>query len=159
MIACRAGPARPIPPACCWRVKLSGPTLPIAIETHAAKYRAPHETFREAMNRIASKLGDNAEHFAKFRSLLLDMRFMPAGRVQTSVGSTKSTTAYNCFVSGTIDDSFVQGNASIMSRATEAAATMRQGGGIGYDFSTFRHGMGYAVWWCFAGEIRSRSRP
>jgi ribonucleoside-diphosphate reductase alpha chain len=44
----------------------------------------------------------------------------------------------NCYVSGTIEDSFVEGSGSIMSRAHEAAATMRMGGGIGYDFSTLR---------------------
>lgn len=43
-----------------------------------------------------------------------------------------------CFVSGTIDDSLCDGTASIMARVTEAAQTMRLGGGIGYDFSTLR---------------------
>jgi ribonucleoside-diphosphate reductase alpha chain len=41
-------------------------------------------------------------------------------------------------VSGTIEDSFIDGHGSIMHRATEAAGTMRLGGGIGYDFSTLR---------------------
>jgi ribonucleoside-diphosphate reductase alpha chain len=63
---------------------------------------------------------------------------MPAGRIQAAMGSTRNVTAYNCFVSGTIADSFVDGPGSIMERATEAAATMRAGGGIGYDFSTLR---------------------
>lgn len=44
----------------------------------------------------------------------------------------------NCFVAGTIADSYVDGSGSIMQRAHEAAATMRMGGGIGYDFSTLR---------------------
>lgn len=44
----------------------------------------------------------------------------------------------NCFVSGTIEDSFVDGEGSIMHRAAQAAQTMRMGGGIGYDFSTLR---------------------
>ncbi len=63
---------------------------------------------------------------------------MPGGRIQASVGATKRVTPYNCFVSGTIEDSFVEGEGSIMARATQAAATMRMGGGIGYDFSTLR---------------------
>jgi ribonucleoside-diphosphate reductase alpha chain len=50
------------------------------------------------------------------------------------MGASRKTTAYNCFVSGTIDDSME----SIMKRATEAAETMRKGGGIGYDFSNIR---------------------
>jgi ribonucleoside-diphosphate reductase alpha chain len=90
------------------------------------------------MSRIASALSDNDEHYHALREILLSMRFMPAGRIQTSVGSSKGTTPYNCFVSGTIGDSYVDGHDSIMSRAHEAAATMRLGGGIGYDFSTLR---------------------
>jgi len=62
------------------------------------------------------------------------MRFLPAGRVQSAIGSNRITTAYNCFVSGTIEDSM----ASIMEKASEAAETMRRGGGIGYDFSKIR---------------------
>ena len=62
------------------------------------------------------------------------MRFLPAGRVQNAMGAARQTTAYNCFVSGVIDDSME----SIMLRATEAAETMRRGGGIGYDFSRIR---------------------
>ena len=44
----------------------------------------------------------------------------------------------NCYVSSTIEDSFVEGENSIMGCATMAAQTMRMGGGIGYDFSTLR---------------------
>jgi len=63
---------------------------------------------------------------------------MPGGRIQSAVGSIRNVTPYNCFVSGTIDDSFVDGQSSIMGRATEAATTMRMGGGIGYNFGTLR---------------------
>ena len=115
-----------------------GPQVPYSQELHAQKYRGSGESFREAMNRIASKLKDDDQHFADFRETLLNMRFLPAGRIQSSVGSTRQTTPYNCYVSGTINDSFVNGEGSIMERATQAAATMRMGGGIGYDFSTLR---------------------
>lgn len=115
-----------------------GPTLPFSDELHAGKYRQPGESFREAMNRVASSLGDDPEHFRSFRGILLDMRFMPAGRIQSAIGSGRGTTPYNCYVSGTIEDSYVEGDGSIMARATQAAATMRMGGGIGYDFSTLR---------------------
>lgn len=117
---------------------MSGPSLPVSVETHAEKYRSPGESFRDGMSRIANALKDDDAHFHKFRDILLDMRFSPGGRVQSAMGSTKSVTPYNCFVSGTIEDSFVEGHGSIMDRAKEAAATMRQGGGIGYDFSTLR---------------------
>jgi len=115
-----------------------GPRLPFSDELHAQKYRSPGETFREAANRIANALGDSKDHFHQFRDILLGMRFLPAGRVQAAMGSTKVVTPYNCFVSGTIEDSFVEGSGSIMERATQAAQTMRMGGGIGYDFSSLR---------------------
>jgi ribonucleoside-diphosphate reductase alpha chain len=90
------------------------------------------------MNRVAAALQDSDTHYHQFRDVLLDMRFMPGGRIQAAMGSGKEVTAYNCFVSGTIEDSFVAGDGSIMARATEAATTLRLGGGIGYDFSTLR---------------------
>ena len=114
------------------------PTLTVSKETHASKYRSHGETFKECCNRIANELKDDDEHYHKFRDILLDMRFLPAGRVQAAMGSSKKVTAFNCFVSGSIADSFVEGDGNIMQRATEAAATMRMGGGIGYDFSPLR---------------------
>lgn len=111
-----------------------GPTLPFAIETHERKYRQDGETFREAMSRIANTLSDDPVHFYKFREVLLPQRFLPGGRVQASIGSPRKTTAFNCFVSRTIEDSMD----GIMEAAKEAAQTMRLGGGIGYDFSTIR---------------------
>lgn len=117
---------------------MHGPQVPYSQELHAQKYRGSGESFREAMNRIAAALKDDDQHFADFRDTLLGMRFLPAGRIQSAMGSTRQVTPYNCYVSGTIQDSFVSGEGSIMERATEAAATMRMGGGIGYDFSTLR---------------------
>ncbi len=115
-----------------------GPSLQFSESVHQEKYRGKGESFKEAMNRVANALKDNKEHYHEFRETLLNMQFMPAGRVQTAMGSTKNVTPYNCFVSGTIEDSFVHGNGSIMDIAKQAAATMRMGGGIGYDFSTLR---------------------
>lgn len=114
---------------------------PITLEAdalHAMKYRMEGEDFREAMNRVAFGLKDSDTHYHEFREILLHQRFMPGGRIQSAIGSTRQTTPYNCYVSGTIEDSFVEGRGSIMERAHEAAATMRMGGGIGYDFSTLR---------------------
>ena len=117
---------------------MQGPELAFSEEMHAKKYRGKGENFREAMNRIASALADDDRHYQALREILLGMRFMPAGRVQSAIGATRQVTPYNCFVSGTIEDSFVAGSGSIMERAKEAALTMRMGGGIGYDFSTLR---------------------
>lgn len=107
---------------------------------HATKYRGPNETHREAMNRIAGALttrfGDEGYHESK--TIFRELRFLPAGRIQSAIGSGRQVTAANCYVSGTIEDSYVAGHGSIMQRAQEAAATMRMGGGVGYDFSTLR---------------------
>lgn len=119
-----------------------GPKTPYADQLHGEKYRLPNETFRDAMGRVASALQDSPSHYHSLREVLLDMRFMPAGRVQAAMGSPKAVTPYNCYVSGTIPDSFVDRDnpeqSSIMHRVEQAAATMRMGGGIGYNFSTLR---------------------
>lgn len=114
--------------------KIYGPRLALSQELHQSKYRLNNESFERAMTRIANHLKDSTEHFEEFRDILLDMRFLPAGRVQSAVGSPREVTAYNCFVSGLIEDSM----SSIMEKAAEAAETMRRGGGIGYDFSRIR---------------------
>lgn len=119
-----------------------GPKTAYSDQLHGEKYRLPGETFRDAMNRVASALQDGPEHYHSFRDALLNQRFMPAGRIQAAMGSPKGVTPYNCYVSGTIPDSFVSKDndeqSSIMHRAEQAATTMRMGGGIGYNFSTLR---------------------
>ena len=111
-----------------------GPTIGISEEIHAMKYRAKGESFKDAMTRVAEALKDDSEHFNQFRDILYNMRFMPAGRVQSAMGAPRRVTPYNCFVSMTIPDSME----GIMLAAQEAAKTMQLGGGIGYDFSTLR---------------------
>ena len=114
-----------------------GPTLPISEHIHKEKYRSEGETFHEAMTRVAEALKDDEGHFNQFRTILYNQRFLPAGRVQSAMGAPRTVTPYNCFVSGTIEDSME----GIMDAAKEAALTMQLGGGIGYDFSTLRpHG-------------------
>ena len=111
-----------------------GPTLKISEEIHSMKYRGKGETFKDAMTRVADSLKDNSEHFEQFREILYNQRFLPAGRVQSAMGSPRTVTPYNCFVSETVEDSMD----GIMRAARDAAETMRLGGGIGYDFSTLR---------------------
>jgi ribonucleoside-diphosphate reductase alpha chain len=113
---------------------LTGPKLNISEWIDVEKYRQPGESHKEKCTRIADVLSDNPEHFEAFRDILLHQRFLPAGRVQSAIGAAREVTPYNCFVSGTIPDSM----GGIMNAATEAAETMRLGGGIGYDFSTLR---------------------
>lgn len=114
--------------------KLYGPKTRLAQEIHAMKYRSDGESFKEAQTRFASTLADDTEHFYALRRILLDQRFMGGGRTQLAIGAPTETTAFNCFVSATIDDSFD----AIMDIAKQAGQTMRKGGGIGYDFSTLR---------------------
>lgn len=111
-----------------------GPLMPLSEEIDTMKYRQTGEDFYSKVVRIAEALKDSPEHFEDFKDALREMRFLPAGRVQNAMGAARQTTAFNCFVSGTIDDSFE----SIMHRATQASETMRRGGGIGYDFSKIR---------------------
>jgi ribonucleoside-diphosphate reductase alpha chain len=111
-----------------------GPSIGISEEIHQMKYRSKGESFRAAMTRVANSLKDDEGHFNDFREVLYDMRFMPAGRVQSAMGAPRRVTPYNCFVSMTIPDSME----GIMLAAQEAAKTMQLGGGIGYDFSTLR---------------------
>ena len=111
-----------------------GPTIGISEEIHQMKYRSKGESFKGAMTRVANALKDDEHHFSEFREVLYDMRFMPAGRVQSAMGAPRRVTPYNCFVSMTIPDSME----GIMLAAQEAAKTMQLGGGIGYDFSTLR---------------------
>ena len=112
----------------------TGPTMSLSQEIDATKYRQAGESFDEKVKRIAGALADGDDHQWEMEEILGNMRFLPAGRVQSAIGSKRITTAYNCFVSGTIEDSMN----CIMERASEAAETMRRGGGIGYDFSTIR---------------------
>ena len=114
-----------------------GPTIGISEEIHKMKYRSVGETYKEAMTRVSDALKDGEEHFEAFRGILYNMRFLPAGRVQSAMGAPRRVTPYNCFVSMTIEDSMN----GIMEAAANAAKTMQLGGGIGYDFSTLRpHG-------------------
>lgn len=114
-----------------------GPKLKVSEWIHSTKYRSEGETFYEAMTRVADALKDNDAHFEQFRTILLNQRFLPAGRVQSAMGAPRTVTPYNCFVSSTIEDSMD----GITRAVARAAKTMQLGGGIGYDFSTLRpHG-------------------
>ncbi|MBI6629722.1 adenosylcobalamin-dependent ribonucleoside-diphosphate reductase [Pontibaca salina] len=70
----------------------------------------------------------------RFYAALEDFKFLPAGRITAGAGTARQVTLFNCFVMGTIPDSM----GGIFEMLKEAALTMQQGGGIGYDFSTIR---------------------
>ncbi|MEY8801434.1 adenosylcobalamin-dependent ribonucleoside-diphosphate reductase [Leisingera sp. XS_AS12] len=70
----------------------------------------------------------------KFYEALEDFKYLPAGRITAGAGTARQVTLFNCFVMGTVPDSM----SGIFDMLKEAALTMQQGGGIGYDFSTIR---------------------
>src|SRR4029077_16268282 len=82
----------------------------------------------------AEKPEDRRTHALDFAQALAGHRFLPAGRIVAGAGTDRSVTLFNCFVMGTIPDSMD----GIFSNLREAALTLQQGGGIGYDFSTLR---------------------
>ena len=70
----------------------------------------------------------------RFYAALEDFKFLPAGRITAGAGTARAVTLFNCFVMGTVPDTM----GGIFDALKEAALTMQQGGGIGYDFSTIR---------------------
>src|SRR5437870_2896807 len=64
-----------------------------------------------------------------FAEALAGHRFLPAGRVRAGAGTARKVTLFNCVVMGTIPEDM----GGIFAHLREAARTMQQGGGIGYD--------------------------
>jgi ribonucleoside-diphosphate reductase alpha chain len=83
---------------------------------------------------LAEAPEDRREQAIAFAEALAGYRFLPAGRILAGAGTGRAVTLFNCFVMGTIPDSME----GIFSHLREAALTLQQGGGIGYDFSTIR---------------------
>ncbi len=90
---------------------------------------------RVALAAAAAERPETRSHWhAAFKGALADHRFLPAGRILAGAGTGRAVTLFNCFVMGTIPDDL----SGIFAHLREAALTMQQGGGIGYDFSTLR---------------------
>ncbi len=83
---------------------------------------------------MAEKPENRREQALAFAGALAGYRFLPAGRILAGAGTGRAVTLFNCFVMGTVSDSMD----GIFSHLREAALTLQQGGGIGYDFSTIR---------------------
>ncbi len=118
---------------------------PIAEQIWDMKYRlraadgqpldgSVEDSWRRVARDLASVEADPAAWEPRFYAALEDFRFLPAGRIMAGAGTGRSVTLFNCFVMGTIPDSME----GIFQALKEAALTMQQGGGIGYDFSTIR---------------------
>lgn len=120
-------------------------SAPIAEQIWDMKYRLKEAdgtvidgTVEDTWRRIARALAENEADPAawedRFYAALEDFKYLPAGRITAGAGTGRSVTLFNCFVMGTIPDSLD----GIFQMLKEAAVTMQQGGGIGYDFSTIR---------------------
>ena len=120
-------------------------TAPIAEQIWDMKYRfkgadgtAKDVTVEDTWRRIARDLAQvesKADVWEdKFFNALEDFKYLPAGRITAGAGTARRVTLFNCFVMGTVPDSM----SGIFDMLKEAALTMQQGGGIGYDFSTIR---------------------
>jgi ribonucleoside-diphosphate reductase alpha chain len=96
--------------------------------------RTVEDTWRRIARALASVEAEPAVWEERFYRALEDFRYLPAGRITAGAGTGRAVTLFNCFVMGTIPDSM----AGIFEALKEAALTMQQGGGIGYDFSTIR---------------------
>ncbi|MBT3787039.1 MAG: adenosylcobalamin-dependent ribonucleoside-diphosphate reductase [Alphaproteobacteria bacterium] len=95
-------------------------------------------TIEDTWQRVAGALSqaedDPSTWTPRFNEALDDFKFLPAGRIIAGSGTGRDVTLFNCFVMGTVPDDM----AGIFENLKEAALTMQQGGGIGYDFSTIR---------------------
>ena len=92
------------------------------------------DTWRRIARALAEVETDKAAWEEKFYHALEDFKYLPAGRITAGAGTGRTVTLFNCFVMGTVPDSM----SGIFDALKEAALTMQQGGGIGYDFSTIR---------------------
>ncbi len=118
---------------------------PIAEQIWDMKYRFKEadgtpidDTVEQTWERIAGALAavenDPKAWEGKFYDALDDFKYLPAGRITAGAGTARQVTLFNCFVMGTVPDCM----GGIFDMLKEAALTMQQGGGIGYDFSTIR---------------------
>ncbi|SPF80030.1 adenosylcobalamin-dependent ribonucleoside-diphosphate reductase [Pseudoprimorskyibacter insulae] len=92
------------------------------------------DTWRRIARSLASVEKDPELWEGRFFEALEDFKYLPAGRITAGAGTERTVTLFNCFVMGTVPDSM----GGIFDMLKEAALTMQQGGGIGYDFSTIR---------------------
>jgi ribonucleoside-diphosphate reductase alpha chain len=124
-------------------------TLPpqdISAEVLLEKYAKDGErNLEEVRARVARALAaaESPEQRAHWEAKFLEAQrrgFVPAGRIASAAGTALSATLINCFVQP-VGDAIAEeedGHPGIYTALTEAAETMRRGGGVGYDFSRIR---------------------
>ncbi|NLF37924.1 adenosylcobalamin-dependent ribonucleoside-diphosphate reductase [bacterium] len=93
------------------------------------------DTWRRVARGLAIYERDRERWEKHFYDCLADYRFLPGGRIVANAGTArKRVTMFNCYVLNRIDDS-IEG---IFETVRNAALTQKQGGGVGFDFSTIR---------------------
>ena len=122
------------------------PAQAISEEVLLEKYaKADEKTIDDVRRRVAGALAqaEAPEARAAWEARFLQAQrdgFIPAGRIDSAAGTPLSATLINCFVQP-VGDSIAhddEGHPGIYIALTEAAETMRRGGGVGYDFSRIR---------------------
>jgi ribonucleoside-diphosphate reductase alpha chain len=92
------------------------------------------DTWRRVATALAAVEREPQPWAERFYEALEGFKFLPAGRLVAGAAAGRNVTLFNCFVMGEIPDDM----SGIFRHLREAALTMQQGGGIGYDFSTLR---------------------
>ncbi|OGE98404.1 MAG: ribonucleoside-diphosphate reductase, adenosylcobalamin-dependent [Candidatus Doudnabacteria bacterium RIFCSPLOWO2_12_FULL_42_9] len=114
-----------------------------SIETRAIEHiDKPLETVPEQMfERIAQHIASveatpelQAEWQGRFRELMDDWKYVPAGRIFTGAGTGQHLTYYNCYVIPSPKDS----RGGIFETLGQMAEIMSRGGGVGINVSTLR---------------------
>lgn len=122
------------------------PAQAISQEVLIEKYAKDDERDIDAVQRRVARALAQAEaidaraHWEARFLQTLQGGFVPAGRINSAAGTGLSATLINCFVQP-VGDSIASdddGHPGIYTALTEAAETMRRGGGVGYDFSRIR---------------------
>ena len=122
------------------------PAQDISTEVLLEKYaKGEEQTLDQLRMRVARALAEaeNPEAREAWTAKFFDAQkrgFIPAGRILSAAGTDLAATLINCFVQP-VGDSIAtaeDGFPGIYTALTEAAETMRRGGGVGYDFSRIR---------------------
>ncbi len=95
---------------------------------------------RVARALAAVEAEDKRSHWEKLFLEAQENGFVPAGRINSAAGTDLQATLINCFVQPVGDSisEVVDGRPGIYTALSQAAETMRRGGGVGYDFSSIR---------------------
>lgn len=115
----------------------------LSVEILAEKYHA--SSLSEVRNRVAKALAQNEalKSRSRFEKLFLwaqESGFIAGGRINAAAGVGTQATLINCFVQPVGDSitEFEDGKCGIYTALSQAAETMRRGGGVGYNFSRIR---------------------